>query len=351
MRSTSGQYYINLDHVRALAIFLVFVWHFNHFEEGNVQSPLFFPMSILTEGHTGVSIFLTLSGYLFAKLLGNKAINYKMFILNRALRLFPLLFVVITIGTFQAALNSNLGLSLLKPILKGVLWPTLPNGGWSITVEMHFYLMLPILLIVFLGKKIQWTILVLGIFLLARYLEFKFGTNVQFRSYYTILGRFDQFALGILAFRYRERIPDRNSVGVAVALTFLCYFSFFDQLGGYYGPFKYGDLSLIWIFQLTIEGLAYAVLIAWYDKKSLQINQFTWGIAKVGQWSYSIYLLHCFVIFSIPGFLDTRIFDVSNSYIKLVAATIVFVMFLPIGYLSYTYIESPFLKYRRSYIK
>jgi peptidoglycan/LPS O-acetylase OafA/YrhL len=351
MRSTSGHYFINLDHVRALAVLLVFVWHFNHFESGNIQPPLFFPTSILTEGHTGVSIFLTLSGYLFAKLLGNNAIDYKAFIMNRALRLFPLLFVVIIIGVVQAALNSNFGLALFKPILKGVLWPTLPNGGWSITVEMHFYILLPILLAVFLGKKIQWSILVLCVFLLVRYLEFKFGADVQFRSYYTILGRFDQFALGILAFRYSGKIPVRNSFGFTVALSFLCYFTIFDQLGGYYGPFRIGNLSWLWIFQLTIEGLAYAVLIAWYDKKSLPLNKITGGVAKIGQWSYSIYLLHCFVIFSIPGFLDSRLMDISNPYIKLVTATIVFALFLPIGYLSYTYIETPFLRYRRSYIK
>ena len=30
MKSSSGKHYIALDHLRALAAFLVFVWHFTH---------------------------------------------------------------------------------------------------------------------------------------------------------------------------------------------------------------------------------------------------------------------------------------------------------------------------------
>jgi peptidoglycan/LPS O-acetylase OafA/YrhL len=351
MRSTTGQYFLNLDHVRACAVLLVFVWHFNHFERGEFQTPLLPPLSLLTEGHTGVSIFLTLSGYLFAKLLGTKNINYTNFIFNRVLRLFPLLLIVIVINLIQGSIDSGFGIHILKPILKGFLWPTLPNGGWSITVEMHFYLLLPLLLTVFLRKRIHWSVVVLLAFLSFRYVLYKYGFDLQFSAYYTLLGRFDQFALGILAYRFRAKIPKVSIFGFGVAVTFIAYLTIFDLVGGYYGPFNFGKVSWVWIFQLTVEGLLYSILIAFYDQKTLPENKLTLGIAKIGQISYSIYLLHVFVIFSIPKFIDQNFLDISNSYLKLLSAFVFFICFLPIAAISYKYIESPFFKYRRVYIK
>ena len=94
-----------LDHIRAVAVFVVFIWHFNHFDEGQLAAPLVFPLSLFTEGHTGVAIFMVLSGYLFAKLLGNKKINYPVFLYNRGLRLLPLLLCVLFIIAAQAYMD------------------------------------------------------------------------------------------------------------------------------------------------------------------------------------------------------------------------------------------------------
>ena len=101
MKSSSGEHYIALDHVRAFAAFQVFTWHFLHgmyFFQGIEGTPIpyayvptLFPLSLLTQGHTGVALFMTLSGYLFAKLLDGKQVSYPAFFWNRALRLFPLL--------------------------------------------------------------------------------------------------------------------------------------------------------------------------------------------------------------------------------------------------------------------
>lgn len=58
MRSSSGAHYIALDHVRALAAFMVFTWHFTHGEQGFPIPFEFvpaFPFSVLDEGHTGVA--------------------------------------------------------------------------------------------------------------------------------------------------------------------------------------------------------------------------------------------------------------------------------------------------------
>src|SRR5690349_10843220 len=101
MRGSSGTHFIALDHIRAVAAYLVFSWHFTHAETGYPvpfeYAPALFPAAILDEGHTGVALFMTLSGYLFAKLLDGKAIDYPAFIFNRVLRLLPLLLVVVIV--------------------------------------------------------------------------------------------------------------------------------------------------------------------------------------------------------------------------------------------------------------
>ena len=99
MKSSTGQYYVGLDHIRALAAFIVFVWHFIHVNDQHLASVSFLPLAILTEGHTGVSLFMTLSGYLFAKILDGRQVHYFGFLWNRFLRLAPLLLFVIVVVT------------------------------------------------------------------------------------------------------------------------------------------------------------------------------------------------------------------------------------------------------------
>jgi hypothetical protein len=41
---------------------------------------------MLVEGHTGVALFMTLSGYLFAKPVGDHRIDYPSFLWSRAVR-------------------------------------------------------------------------------------------------------------------------------------------------------------------------------------------------------------------------------------------------------------------------
>jgi peptidoglycan/LPS O-acetylase OafA/YrhL len=97
MKSSSGAHYEGLDHLRAVAAFLVVLWHFSRpFSDKPIA--LTPEIGLIAQGHSGVALFMTLSGYLFAKLVGDRAIDFRAFALNRALRLLPLFGLCLLLG-------------------------------------------------------------------------------------------------------------------------------------------------------------------------------------------------------------------------------------------------------------
>ena len=351
MKSSTGKYYQALDHIRAVAVFVVFVWHFNHFDDGQIASPLVFPLSLFTEGHTGVAIFMVLSGYLFAKLLGNRKINYPVFLYNRSLRLLPLLICVLLIIAAKAYVDDKLNAAFFTHLLKGFVLPTLPNGGWSITVEFHFYIILPVLLITAI-KFPNLLMFSLIVFVGARVGFYILVGEVQSVSYWTIIGRIDQFLLGIIGFKLKDRIAAKKYLALLIAFFFLVFWFYFDTLGGFYNPESNVTNKVLWIIIPTIEGISYAFLIAWYDERSRPSNALiSRFIAMVGNYSYSIYLLHFFFVFEISELINSKIIALSNPYIVLLVAIPSFLVILPISFISFKLIEAPFLRFRKSYLR
>lgn len=353
MKSTTGEHYVALDHLRALAAFLVFTWHFTHATNGFPVPfefvPAIPPFALLDEGQTGVALFMTLSGYLFAKLLDGKRIIYSAFIWNRALRLLPLLAFVILVDAYRKIHAGESLLGYAYWTIRGVLLPALPNGGWSITVEFHFYLLLPLLLWM-LRKSALLPLGVVAAAITLRWYLHLINGEVQGLGYWTIVGRIDQFVLGIVAFHARARICARPGVVVAVLLAFVGLYWYFDFLGGFYKYGAYPSPSRLWIVLPTLEAVAYSTLIAWYDTTFRSTSSvISKVIGRVGEYSYSIYLLHFFFVFAAAKYIHENIMDLSNFYVACVWAFAMFLLMVPIAYLSFRFIEAPFLRYRKRY--
>ena len=358
MKATSGEHYVALDHVRAIAAMLVFVWHFIHGLHGSPvpfeATPVWSPLVLFDEGHVGVALFMTLSGYLFAKLLDGKRIVYRLFFWNRALRLMPLLLLVIAINALREALGSgNLraAFGYLQSIPGGLVFPTWPNGGWSITIELHFYLLLPLLLFV-LRRWHQglWLLLVVAILFRTGY--HAWTGEVQSLAYPTIFGRIDQFVLGILAFHGRAHLIGRHALAAGIAAAFITLYWWFDSSGGFYLQPSYPSPSRLWIVLPTLEGLAFSALIAWYDGSFLHKGGTLSNLfATLGEYSYSIYLLHFYFVFGVAQWIHANVVDLSNFYVALPVSLLALIAMIPIGYLSMRFVERPFLRLRRRYTK
>lgn len=351
MRATSGTYDIALDHVRALAIFLVFTWHFLHgvtsgWPIARDYAPALFLLAPLEEGHTGVALFMTLSGYLFAKLLDGRTLDFPRFMANRLLRLLPLLLVVLAVeGTWIFLTGGNLE-RWLGNVASGWLLPSLPLGGWSITVELQFYLLLPLILALSRRHDGALLLLLLGA-MLARLLWYWLTGEVQSLAYPTLVGRLDQFLLGILAFRHGNRLRGRHGLMLAVVSAFCLFYAYFNAQGGIFNTTR----SALWVVLPSIEGLAYGVGIAYYHR-SYQPG--TGGVsafvARVGCYSYSIYLWHLFFVVAMARFIDRHIQAIDGFAPALFWSSLCFLLLLPLAYLSYRYIEMPFLNLRRPYL-
>jgi len=349
MRSSSGQHFIALDHVRALAAFMVFAWHFLHGGRGYPiafgHAPVLIPAALLDQGHLGVALFMTLSGYLFAKLLNGQRVAYAAFLWNRVLRLLPLLLVVLALVGLR---EWSAGMSIdtyMQSIAWGWLLPTLPKGAWSITVEFHFYLILPLLL--WMARKSRWLPLsiIAGAIALRAAIYLARG-EVESLAYWTIIGRIDQFVLGMLAFRFRDMLAGRHARAIVVLTAFSIFYWYIDALGGaFHAP------AALWIILPTIEGFAFAAAIAWYDNSFKQrLSPLSHFIGRIGEYSYSIYLLHAFVVFRVAAYINAHVMPLSNFYVACAWSLLCFLAMVPIGYLSYHFVELPFLRLRRPYL-
>lgn len=338
MRSSSGAYFAGLDHVRGIAALLVIVWHFSHFNQGYPvpfnQAPWLGPID---EGHLGVAVFMTLSGYLFAKLIGDRDIRFWAFVWNRAIRLLPLLLAVF----LYILIMISDKIAFLKTIVSGVLLPSWPNGGWSITVEAHFYALLPILLAFrrkpFLALGLVAVLLVLRAGMAAS------GYNIQALSYLTLIGRFDQFALGMMAFYLRDRVTGRMALAALAALW--TFYAWFDALGGYYG---FPDRN-IWVVIPAVEAATIATMIAWYDRHPFQ-GGWTWILERAGQYSYSIYLLHFFVVEHAARMVHEHVMPIPTLALALPWAFLFFGFMMIVGSISWVLVEKPALRFRRPYL-
>jgi peptidoglycan/LPS O-acetylase OafA/YrhL len=295
---------------------------------------------------------MCLSGYLFAKLLDGRRIRFAAFLIARAVRLGPLLVFAFALNTAYFVYSGDRVTQRLFALLTGFVLPTWPNGGWSITVELHFYLLPPFLLAA--RKRTPWAIpTMLILMVLIRTAVWHFNGSVMNLSYSTIVGRIDQLILGIAAYDNRHAIRSNSWIGfVMVALLGMGYWVF-EKAGGLVGLGGYTSQNAIWIVLPTFEALAYAVIIAAYDQSGFATGRTKPGrlVGWLGHYSYGIYLLHFFVVQIFVKLIEQFIMPLGNFYIAWLWASIAFLAMLPIAFLASRIVETPFKELKPRYFR
>jgi len=367
MKSTNFGYIPALDHLRGFAALLVLFFHSSHFIShkliyGTPYDPANWaragnPFSALViEGHTAVSLFFLLSGFVFTVGSLQKKLNFLGFYRNRLLRTYPLFLFFLVLG-IAFNLENFSAVALLQSVFFMANSDAAINGGaftfvlWSIAVEWHFYLLFPLLLVSVQKwgwKVLPWLILAL---LVVRSGAFYAGADMRELSYWTIVGRLDQFLLGMLAGIYYRNyfVAGKRLDYIAIAgagLVLMLLFGF-NQLGGG------GVNNHLWIFWPTLEAIAWATFLIGYLSIARHFHHLLGKVlVALGTISYSIYMGHYLVL---DFFLRKdwgSLWPLDEPIATAVLNTFVFILplVLLLAATTYFFVERPFLLRRRSYM-
>lgn len=358
MKTNNAVYFSRLDHLRFLAILLVL---FRHFHAGittpsSLSSFADFIKLWIVKGATGVSLFLVLSGFLFCVICdaGRKEIKYKDFLINRFLRIAPLLlvvfFIIITINRGQSTpmdvfrlltLQLNTGNSVT-----GWGYSNFPSGPiWTIAVEFQFYLIFPFLVRILnqFGVSRLFSMM-LCVILIRAIIAYSTTGPMYSNLYHSITGRLDQFLWGmILGYFYLETKAKTFNKMACIGLIVLSI-----TINTALMPYSI-DNYFYRIYSFNIEAFAWGMLILGYLKINININSILDRVfAYLGGLSYSLYLLHLPVGAILLGQL--KIYGIENHGVTTTLFVILPVC-IAVSSLTYYSIEKPFLAMRRKYTK
>jgi peptidoglycan/LPS O-acetylase OafA/YrhL len=357
MHSLNLQYNPRIDQLRWLAATVVFLFHFQLEYRGLGGPALASPWAaLITEGHTGVGLFFTLSGFLFMQIaLAQKSIVYRDFVRNRILRIVPLFLTVFLVAT-------SIGRDTFQPQDIFYLFATnlghAPTSGtpvtgaaWTISLEFLFYLVFPFLAQFALERGKRYLLQLLCLMAFFKLAAYTVNDNSTLMYFCTFVGRFDQFLIGMLAAMLYQQHGPRLQRHASWLLPLAAGLVLWEVAAMHrLAPFGAAPKSAFWIFWSMAESAGWAAFIlAWVGWQARLPGWLDRVLCHGGKVSFSFYLLHMGLLHLLAqrvglvrptgnGWIDAAIM-IALSY----GAT------WALATLSYNSIEEPFLRMRRRY--
>lgn len=362
-----------LDGLRGIAILLVMLVHFmpdavmpNRLEEW--AKKLF-----STGGWVGVDLFFVLSGFLITGILlrSRKDPNYfRNFYIRRALRIFPLyfgalVFVFILLPRFVELPREMIQAEPLHWLyLSNVAYwwfsdvpqtsaPVMLEGFWSLSIEEHFYLAWPAIVLV--ANRRLLSIICLG--LISFSILFRIGgllvSSPDTHFFYLTPARLDAIAAGCF---------------VAV----LCEDAKVERLKRLTMPFAISAatsaalllVSFIWLkglwvsstFMLTIgftilAALFSSCLFLTWQRPNAPVSRLLSSapLRFFGKYSYGLYVIHTLLLPTILRLIPDDIFPTSSLTGIFAVAVVRITVCIPLALFSWYAYESRFLKLKERY--
>jgi peptidoglycan/LPS O-acetylase OafA/YrhL len=362
MQTTQHAYLTRLDHLRFFAAALVVLFHYFHTHLGDLRSgnPL---VSLIDEGHTGIALFMVISGFIFTVIAGSQQIHYGGFIKNRLLRIYPLFIFAVFLQLFISTYNDERNYGFLQ--LLGWLMPfrseTVPLSPyfvqlWTIWVEFQFYLIFPFLLAFSRRQGTRYLWAWLGLLILVRALVFAASGSVRFVAYETIFGRLDQFIIGmLLAHQWLKRGP---APGISPLWLLLAGIAVLLGLHAFSLKVGFSELaSPFWIVWPGLEAALWAafvwayLLARWPGPLALR-QPIDRALAALGTISFSTYVFHNLVIAAYNARLPPLTTGLGLGFdVVATGALLILPAVLVISVITHHLIERPFLAMRVNYLR
>lgn len=350
-------YSSRLDHLRFIAAALVVYYHC-HTDAFGLGRSSYNPLrAFIEQGHTGVALFMVLSGYLLTSIGWGKHLNYFEFMRNRLLRIYPLylLCVIFMLTGWKDSYTFEQALSLFFPFVNGLANVQLPAFGhlWTIAVELQFYLLFPFLLLFATKYGPRYLLGVLAIFLFFKFAYWYWNGTVTNAGYLTLLGRMDQFLIGMMLAIFAKRyVKPGLSLSplylIASLVTLAGVMAWFGGNGGLVGPLGTSFFMVVWF---AVEALVWGGLVLTYAHARLFIpTAIDLPLARLGQLSFSMYCLHYVVIgvtkniWAPTGLTQGSLGDLIAHVTMLTIPAVVAVCMV-----TYGVVEEPFLRLRKKY--
>ncbi len=321
------------DYGRFFAIIGVILVHTAQFS----QTSFFIGDSLAGLGRFGVQLFFIISGstiYLSYNSLMRKTNNpIKSFYIKRLFRIVPLFIVM---GIYYSY-KSNFSIFKVLSPLSGFdpRYLNAIDGGGSIWLEIYFYLLFPLY---FLVRKAKLNILFFSIACLI------FSNLIHFRIYdlgspdqmkdFDYLNIFSQFICFIVGVEFMAKKFTNIFIFISTytIIGSLIKWIFFKE---YFLVVDYG--SSYWLAIISAVGLTFLVYLKYLSMNFLNLNEFFVSklFAKIGQMTYTSYMVHFIVIDFIREY---SLFDFGTEINFIVISSITFLL----SYILKPYTENIF---------
>ncbi|HEU4469713.1 MAG TPA: acyltransferase [Flavisolibacter sp.] len=353
------RHFHSFDALRFFAFLKVFLLHipvmafpvFNLFREG---------------GGTGVVFFFVLSGFLITYILleekkASGTIGRQRFFLRRALRIWPLYFLVVGLAFLSSIVVGHLGLGHsnagyepnwfmsftflenYRMIATGSHPNVSPLGvTWSLCVEEHFYLAWLFLLYSISLKRIPF--LLMGCLLTGIAARFVFAW--QDWPTVDLLTNIDYFAFGAMPayalVRYGRDFERKLSIVPLPLKLFVVCLVLAYVLASPFVNYP-GKLHL----EPVVFGLGFCLLIMSIipSKNSVRIGDGNL-FSRLGKYTYGLYLYHTLVINLLLRLWSKAGFSLEDPVTAGAFTLLCFAITTGISLISYRFIELPFLRWK-----
>lgn len=296
-----------MDALRGYAILAVIIYH--TYQKFPQLSPRL--QKYLDFGSNGVQLFFMISAFTIFLTLNNdfkkgngKGIFFA-FYLRRFFRIAPLFYLTLIFMVFfsEKYIGQNMVIPFFGTLTFISTWipslsATLVPGGWSIAVEMWFYLLAPVLVakIRNLNQALYFVFgtVIFRLIINEGLLHFLKNKPPEFLSYiyFWLPNQMPLFALGIVIYFLYQRINDVNRIETNISKPISPLFYFYAGLYLWAANLQAFKALLPFHFLL---GVANVLIIIFIMRKpdNILLNKPIIGLGKI---SYSAYITHFFVI-------------------------------------------------------